>query len=114
MEEDGSITVQSREGQLISTIALVDLGEIQAGELVTAVIEQDSPSGGLTITGQDRASASLERIALALDLAERSQAASNIDALQQRLIGNSTHHLTTLQELSQTTGPALGRRVAKS
>ena len=113
VEEDGSIILQSREGQLISTIALVDLQEIRSGELVTAVIEQDPASGGLAVTGLDRASASLERIALALDLAERSKAASNIDALKQRILGNGTHHLTTLQEISQKSVPALGRRVGQ-
>ena len=111
VDEDGSIVLQSREGELIITLTLGDLQGIQSGELVTAVIEQDPASGGLAVTGLDRASASLERIASALELAERSEAASNIEGLQQRLIGNSTHHLTTMKEISQNTVPALGRRV---
>ena len=63
VDEDGSITLRSREGKQITTLALGDLQEIQTGELVAAVIEQDSASGGLAVTGLDRASASLERIA---------------------------------------------------
>ena len=111
LNEDGSITLRSRNGEQISTLALRDLQEIQSGELVTAVIEQDPASGGLVVTGLDRASASLERVSSALELAQRSGAASNIEALQQRLVGNSTHHLTTMQQISQKTVPALGSRV---
>ena len=111
VNEDGSIILRSRNGEQISTLALGDPGGIQTGELVTAVIEQDLATSGLVVTGLDRASASLERIASALDLAQRSKAPSNIEALQQRLISNSAHHLTTMQELSQKTVPALGSRV---
>ena len=113
VDEDGSISLRSRDGEQITTLALGDLQEIQTGELVTAVIELDPASGGLAITGLDRAGSSLERIASALDLALKSQASSNIEVLQQRLRGNSAHHLTTMQEISQKTTLALGRRVGK-
>ena len=112
-DEDGSISLRSRDGEQITTLALGDLQEIQTGELVTAVIELDPASGGLAITGLDQAGASLQRIASALDLALKSQASSNIEALQQRLLGNSAQHLTTIREISQKTVPALGRRVGK-
>ena len=110
--EDGSIGLRSREGEQITAPALGDLQEIRSGELVTAVIEHDPATGSLAITALDRGSASLERIASALELAQRSNASSNIDALQQRLLGNSTHHLSALQELSQKTGPVLGPRIS--
>jgi hypothetical protein len=113
VDENGSISLRNREGQQITTQTLGDLKEIRPGELVTAVIEQDPASGGLAITGLDRAAASLERIASALDLAQRSKTSSNIEVLQQRLLGNSAHHLTTMQELSQKTVPALERQVRK-
>ena len=111
VDEDGSIILRSREGRQINTLALGDLREIKTGELVTAVIEQDPAGSGLAVTGLDRGSASLARIGSALELSEMSKASSNIQALQQRLISNATHHLTTLQEVSQKTEPALARRV---
>ena len=100
-DEDGGVTIRSRVGEQITILALEDLQEIQTGELVTAVMEQDLASGGLAVTGLDRASASLERISSALELAKTAEGPSNIEVLKQRLIGNSVHHLTTMQELSQ-------------
>ena len=114
VDEDGNIVLRSRNGEQISKLALGDLQEIQTGELVTAVIEQDLATNGLIVTGLDRASTSLERISAALDLAQKSKAASIIDALQQRLIGNSTHHLTAMREIAQNAVPALGHRLREA
>ena len=110
-DEDGSITLQSRAGEQITTLTLEDPQEVQTGELVTAVLEQDAASGGLAVTGLDRASASLERISSALELARTAEAPLNIEVLKQRLVGNSVHHLTTMQEMSQKSAATLRDRV---
>ncbi len=108
--DDGFIGLGNRHGEQITAPGLEDLQAIQIGELVTAVIEQDLTSGGLVVTGLDRASASLERIKAALELAQRSENNPSIGILQQRLIANSTIHLTTLKEVSQRDVPAVAIR----
>jgi len=46
-----------------------------------------------------------------MELAERSGAVPDLMALRERLIGNSTHHITTIQEASQKAAPALRSRI---
>ena len=108
VNDDGLISLRNRQDDDITAPVLGDLQGVRIGELVTAVIEQDLTSGGLVVTGLDPASSSLERTVAALELARKSADLSNIAVLQQRLIGNSTFHLTTLQEVSHKKGPAIG------
>ena len=108
LDDDGIISLRNRQGAQITAPVLGDLPEIQIGELVTAVVEQGVASDGLVVTGLDRATASLERVTSALELAQRSEDLPNIRVLQQRLIGNSTIHLTTLREVFQKTEPTIG------
>ena len=102
IDDEGSVTLQGTGEVRITALALDSSVGLQPGELVTAVIEQDLPTAGLVITGLDRAADSLVRITSALRLAEKAGAASNLEALRQRLISNSTHHLTGLLEASET------------
>ena len=97
VDEEGMVTLQGPQGDQITALAIDDPGGLQAGELVTAVVEQDPPTGGLVITGLDKAVDSLARITSALELAERAKAATTLEALRQRLISNSTSHLTAMQ-----------------
>ena len=101
VDEEGIITLQSPQGDHITALALDDPQGLQPGELVTAVVQQDPPTGGLVITSLDRALDSLARITSALELAERAKASGTLEALRQRLISNSTSHLTAVREASQ-------------
>ena len=110
VDEEGIITLQSPQGDHITALALDDPQGLQPGELVTAVVQQDPPTGGLVITSLDRALDSLARITSALELAERAKATGTLEALRQRLISNSTSHLTVVREASQKAeGSSRGR-----
>lgn len=113
VNDDGVITLQSRRGNQLSAPTLEEPANLQQGELVTAVLEQDLTTGSLVITGIDRAVDSLDRIEKAIELAgaQGLGAIPSVKALQMRLISNSTRHLTILQEESQRFSPPLGTLV---
>ena len=111
VDDEGIVTLQGAQEVRITALALDSPVGLQPGELVTAVIEQDLPTGGLVITGLDRAADSLVRITSALELAEKSGTPSTLEALRQRLISNSTHHLTAILEASQKADSSLRGRV---
>ena len=101
VDEGGVVTLQAPQGGRIRALALDDPVGLRPGELVTAVVEQDPPTGGLVITGLDRAVDSLARLSATLELATRAKATSSFEALRQRLVSNSTSHLTAMQQALQ-------------
>jgi hypothetical protein len=110
LEDGGAITIQDQGGDHLSAPALGDTPGLRLGEVVTAVVEQDLGTGGLLITGLDRAVDSLERIQAALDQASQSHAATKLASLQRRLAQNSVRHLTALEQASQNLAPSLQGR----
>ena len=109
--EDGLVGIRDRQGNEISATNLSEIGDLRPGEVVTAALEQDLPSQSLLITGLDRATDTLDRIVVALEEAERSQATGVLEALRGRLAENGAHHLTILDNASQLVAPSLGVRV---
>jgi hypothetical protein len=110
-DDDGTIGIQNQDGDHLSAQALGDTPGLRLGELVTAVVEQDLSTGGLLITGLDRAVDSLERLEAAFGRAPRSNVATDMASLQRRLAENSARHLTILEQASQKLAPSLRRRV---
>jgi hypothetical protein len=110
LDDDGAIGIRDREGEQLSAPALADAPGLHLGELVTAIVEQDLSTGGLLITGLDRAVDSLDRIESALNQARQSNANAILASLRQRLAENSTRHLTTLEQASQRLAPSLRGR----
>ena len=108
--DDGTIGIQDQEGDQLSAPALGDTPGLRVGELVTAVVEQDFSTGGLLITGLDRAVDSLERIESALTQARQANATAVLASLRRRLAENSVRHLTTLEKASQQLSPSLRGR----
>ncbi len=105
VEEDGTITLRDYQGNQISAEALEDVPHLQPGELVTAVLNHDPPTGALVITGLERAGDSQDRIQAALKGALEMKASANLEALKTRLADNSARHLSLLQEVSQRVPP---------
>ena len=99
--DDGTVSLRSPEGEQVSAAATVDVADLRPGELLTAVLQQDLPIGGLLITGLDRAISSLDRIQSTLEREERSNASVTLKALVRRLEENSTRHLTVLEDMAQ-------------
>jgi hypothetical protein len=106
-DDDGTIGIQDQGGDQLSAPALRDTPGLRLGELVTAVVEQDPRTGGLLITGLDRAVDSLDRIESALNRARQSNATAILALLRRRLAENSARHLTALEEASQKLEPSL-------
>ena len=105
--EDGAVSLRSPEGERLSAAVAGDVADLRPGELLTVVLQQDLPTGGLLVTGLDRAISSLDRIQSALEQAERSNAAATLKALVRRLEENSTRHLTALEDTAQVADPSL-------
>lgn len=105
--DDGTVSLRGPEGQQLSAAVAGDVADLDPGELLTAVLQQDLPTGGLLVTGLDRATSSLNRIQSALERAERSNAAVNLKVLVRRLEENSTRHLTALEDLALVADPNL-------
>ena len=96
VDDDDVVTVRSPEGDQITALALENLKGLRTGELVTTVVEQDLSSGSLVITALDKAVDSLTRITSALELAETAEDTITLETLRQRLLSNSTHHLSAM------------------
>lgn len=118
VDEEGAVTLIGSGGRQISAMALADLTDLNPGDLVTAVLEQDVATGSMLATGLDRALANLDRIQAAMENAEKSNAAGAAATLQVwrvRLSENSTRHLTLLQEVTgkapSSLRPELQRRL---
>ena len=109
--EDDVVTVRSPEGDQITALALENLEGLRTGELVTAVVEQDLASGSLLITGLDKAIDSLARITSALELAETAGDTNTLETLRQRLLGNSTRHLSAMLGAFHTADSSFRGRV---
>jgi hypothetical protein len=105
VEADGTVTLRDYQGNQISAAALEDTSHLQPGEVVTAVLNHDPPTGALVITGLERASDSQDRIQAALKGALQMEAGANLEALKTRLANNSARHLSLLQEVSQRVPP---------
>ena len=105
--DDGTVSLLGPEGERLSVAVAGDVADLRPGELLTAVLQQDLPTGALLVTGLDRAIFSLDRIQLALEQAERSNAAATLKALVHRLEENSTRHLTALENTAQVADPSL-------
>jgi len=110
-EGNGEVSIRDAAGRQISAPALMDFTELETGDMVTAVLEQDLATGALLITGLDRALDNLKRLQSALQQAQSTKSAANLAALQRRLSENSTRHLTTLQDLAQKANPSLRDRL---
>ena len=104
--EDGVIDIQDADGRTISSVSAGDPSILKPGDLVTAVLEQDLSTGSLLITGLDRALDNLKRIEVALERAEKTQAAGKLSALRQRLNENADRHLTLAQDVLAGTDPS--------
>jgi hypothetical protein len=105
--DDGAVSLLGPEGESLSAAVAGDVADLRPGELLTAVLLQDLPTGALLVTGLDRAISSLDRIQSALEQAERSNAAATLKALVRRLEENSTRHLTVLEDTAQVADPSL-------
>jgi hypothetical protein len=110
LDDDGSIGIQDQAGGHLSAPALEDTPGLRLGELVTAVVEQDLRTGGLLITGLDRAVDSLDRIQSALDQARQTNAGAKLASLRRRLAENGARHLTALDQASQNLAPSVRGR----
>ena len=103
-DQDGvgdSLTIHSTEGHRVTARSAVDLSSLRTGELVTAVVTQDPGSDGWLVTGVEPALDSLARLNAAIDAAQAAGDATALGLLRQRLLGSSTHHLTTLVQANQ-------------
>ena len=88
--------IMDRYGNLITADLLLEDGQIESGQVVTAVLSQDLKAGSLSILTLESADVKIGRLTRALD---RAVSSDNRENLGERLQTNTTGHLTTLQEV---------------
>ena len=99
---DGNQTrLMDGDGNLITADPIAEGGQVEPGQLVTAVLEQDLKAGSLSITASEPASMKVERLSRALGESVRSDNRENLGV---RLQASTTGHLTVLREVSNRAG----------
>ena len=88
--------IMDRYGNLITADLLPEEGQMESGEVVTAVLGQDLKAGSLSILASESADVKIARLSQALEMAVRSD---NRENLGERLRASTTGHLTTLREV---------------
>ena len=84
-----------------------DPAEVEAGQVVTAILVQDLDTGRLTLMDTERAVGKIERLTTALDRAIDAGADENRRNLEGRLEASVTGELTTLLEVANRVDPAV-------
>ena len=93
--EEGQVTPMDGEGNVVVADPLPSAPRLISGEIVTAVLRRHLRSGGLFLTGAERASQSIGRLSDSLQAA----VGANIENLGHRLGLTITGHLTTLKQI---------------
>ncbi len=91
------IEIMDTYGNLITADLIPEVGEIESGLVVTAVLRQGIRAGSLSIMASETAAEKINRLSLALAQASRSD---NRENLGERLQATTTGHLTTLREVT--------------